>query len=540
LSALAQLLLVAALTAAPGRVERVVIDGAGRRLRGQLDPGLRRGDLLTDSAIDVAVNLLSFQLLSAGYLGASVGVEVDSGKGGPRVRFAVAPGRQSRIGQWDVQGGDSATNIAVHRSLPGPGRPSGIGVIARAAGVLRDTYADRGYAFAAVDVASVAEDSGRATVVLVVRPGPFIDVRFFDFRGDRLPSRSVLERTAVLRRGPYSQTKVREWLSSLGRSGLVRPESTELVNDNGAWGLRFWLTGLRAARAAGVAGWSGSSRRLVGAASVEVPNLLNSGRRMAADWRSGDGKTAIELTYTEPWVLRTELSLTAGARQTAIDTTTGMTGLSLTAAAPLRPALTVSLGVGYDRAVDSAAAVADGAWIGSGLRADTRNLAARGTRGLALDLRTRAGSRSRAGAMTTLLSRIETDGELLLPLGRTLVGRAEVGARGVFSPVPLSPAEEYALGGRRTVRGYAEDFERSAVVGWCRTECIALGGSALRGYPFVDAGLYRQGSGWRALLGYGAGVEAFSRVGSATIDYGLAAGQNPLRGKVHVGFTAEF
>jgi outer membrane translocation and assembly module TamA len=41
-------------------------------------------------------------------------------------------------------------------------------------------------------------------------------------------------------------------------------------------------------------------------------------------------------------------------------------------------------------------------------------------------------------------------------------------------------------------------------------------------------------------VGYGAGFRAATPVGTCGVDYGLAAGDNPLDGKIHVSITQEF
>lgn len=44
----------------------------------------------------------------------------------------------------------------------------------------------------------------------------------------------------------------------------------------------------------------------------------------------------------------------------------------------------------------------------------------------------------------------------------------------------------------------------------------------------------------RHKLGYGVGLRVASRLGRVGVDYGLAAGEGPLDGRIHLRLEAEF
>lgn len=326
----------------------------------------------------------------------------------------------------------------------------------------------------------------------------------------------------------------------MGRSGLVRPDSVALVRAGDAWGLRFWLTGLRASRAAGVAGWSAADRRFNGYADMVLANLLNAGRRLSGSWQSVMGRTAIELTYTEPWVAGSPISLTGYAQQLSQDTTQSSTRLSVTAEMRATVTLAINASIGFDRCGDSIAAATDAVWAGSGFVVDTRDARVFATNGALVDLRTHVGTRRRGVDTSAFASRTEFDCAFLRPVGDRFMVQLELGGRAAYSPLAFSPAEGYMLGGRRSVRGFAEGEFRSNQLVWMRTTCVASAGSVLRAYPFVDCAAFRDEPSWRTVLGYGVGFNARTQAGAVGVDYGVPAGQNPFRGKIHISFTAEF
>jgi hemolysin activation/secretion protein len=222
----------------------------------------------------------------------------------------------------------------------------------------------------------------------------------------------------------------------------------------------------------------------------------------------------------------------------AQDSAYARTSLGFEGRTPVTGSLEVMAGLGYDWSVDSALAAAVGeGWVGTGLVIDTRDFAPAPTRGLRIRGATRAGSRS--SSSTQVVSRAELDAVVHLPLNDALGATVRLGGRTVHASVQLSAAELYELGGAGSVRGFREGqfLGRQAV--WVTAEPGWRAGT-FEVYPFVDAGAYAGSQSRGIVAGYGFGLSASSRAGSAAADFGIAWGESPLRGKIHMGLTAAF
>jgi hemolysin activation/secretion protein len=98
----------------------------------------------------------------------------------------------------------------------------------------------------------------------------------------------------------------------------------------------------------------------------------------------------------------------------------------------------------------------------------------------------------------------------------------------------------YDLGGARSVRGLRENEFASDRTVVLRAELRYLPDRQSRIYPFFDCGAFVHQGRWRFISGCGAGVRAATRAGVLGLDYGVAVGEHPLQGKVHLSFETGF
>jgi len=154
----------------------------------------------------------------------------------------------------------------------------------------------------------------------------------------------------------------------------------------------------------------------------------------------------------------------------------------------------------------------------------------------------------RAGADPTYAyGRLE--GTWLRPVGGDWSCR--VHATGQVASGALLPTEQLGLGGRSTVRGYAErilladsGYAFSAELrtpAWGPPEPSWAGALQLQGLAFVDHGRgWREGGGDESLTGVGIGARAaFGARGSARLDLGWGL-ENGRGAEVHAGVTLSF
>lgn len=112
------------------------------------------------------------------------------------------------------------------------------------------------------------------------------------------------------------------------------------------------------------------------------------------------------------------------------------------------------------------------------------------------------------------------------------------------SNIAIPPTELFYLGGATTLRGYDEDWFSGPRRVYANLEYRFLVGPDSQIFVFTDVGavtLMETPSVFDTLrVGYGFGARLESRGGILRINYGLAAGDSLLRGKIHVNLGAAF
>jgi outer membrane protein assembly factor BamA len=507
----------------------------------KLVPGLSAGDSLDSAGLSGAEARIVDQLAAEGYFFASAEAKTLLKGDSVAVRFLVQTGKPACLGGWHITGDSAVPSQRLFRSLPGRGTRFSRAVVDRAAASILSAHENTGYPFAVVTPLALAQESGFVYPALQVASGPKVEVRYLEFAGKPGTKPGLLERVAGFSRGSYSSTTTAHWRQSLEQSGLVVVDSQAIVGTEGAYGVRFWVTGRRVNSASGVAGYSPTDRKLTGLLLVSFHNLFDTGRRLEADWRSAYARTSYRLSYTEPWLLGTSIDVTATARQQTIDTTSAQTNLALSAMARAAAWTTVSFETGYDRFTDALSRTsANVVWAGTGIILDSRDFPANPRSGVRLSALTKVGNRTTDSASSAAITHVEVGLNGVLPFGRSLAWSNSVGLRAIYSAAALTASELYTLGGPGTVRGYPEDQFLSSRVGWFSTELRYSLDRTSSVFPFLDIGAYQDSLGWYVEPGYGVGTRVATQVGVLGFDYGVAFRESPLRGKVHLSCDVLF
>lgn len=493
---------------------------------------------------DVRVGLdrlffLLFLASSAAAVQTAYGEEIPAAASG--VSLPVRESEQVRVGGWRFEGDTAILDDRLIRSLPGRGAVFDRASVDRAAAAVLAACENGGYPFAVVTPLSLARESGFVFPTLRVASGPGVEVRFLEFAGRPGTRPGLLQRVAVFSPSGYSRTAVARWRLNLEQSGLVVVDSQAIVCVDSMYGLRFWVTGRGVNSAGGVAGYSPSDRKLTGVLRISLHNLFDTGRRLEADWQSVYSRILYRVSYTEPWVLGTNIDLTASARQQTIDSTSAQTNLALSARMRAAATTAVSFETGFDRFTDALSRTsADVVWAGTGVVLDSRDFPANPRSGVRLSALTKVGDRSTDSAGSSAVAHVELGLSGVLSLGRTLAWSSTVGLRAVYSAAVLTESELYSLGGPGTVRGYREEEFTSPQTGWFGTELRYNLDRTSSLYPFLDVGVYQDTLGWQVRPGYGAGTRVATPIGVFGLDYGIAFRDSPLRGKVHLSYTVLF
>ncbi|MEO0085248.1 MAG: BamA/TamA family outer membrane protein, partial [candidate division WOR-3 bacterium] len=397
-----------------------------------------------------------------------------------------------------------------------------------------------GYPFVCVKATEVKEIDGLVVPTLEVSAGDLVRVQFLESGDPDRVSRRVLETAARFRDGrTFSPALVQTWRRNILRTAWIRPDSEQVVVGSEHQGLRFFVSTDRPNQTDLAAGYAAGERQVTGHVRVRFLNLLNTCRRLGAGWQSQAGRTSYELSYTEPWFLRSDLDVTVSARHTTADTSYSYTEVGA-GGVVCRGALEIGIETGVDRVtgIDSLSRVRT-AWVGTGIGLDLRDDPRDPLRGLSVELRTRAGQRVGAGG-ASLVSRTETDVEVLLPVGMRTAGAVGVAARSAVAHARLSEPELYRMGGANSLRGFREGQFVAPHLGWLNCELRFGLAAGVRVHPFFNTGIYSSGDVWRLAAGYGLGARWRTRIGRLGADYGIAVGDSPLRGKVHLSLATGF
>jgi outer membrane protein assembly factor BamA len=517
--------------------------------------GLSAGDSLDSAGLSEAEARITDQLAAEGYVSGSVEARTVVSGDSVAVRFLVQTGRPARVGGWHVAEDSGIPVEKLSRSLPGRGVWFSRAAVDRAAASILSVYENNGYPFAGVTPLALTQESGFVYPALQVAIGPKVEVGFLEFAGKPGTKSALLERVAGFSPGTYSGTTTAHWRQSLEQSGLAVVDSEAIVRTPGTvatgeplrqsepdvYGVRFWVTGRHVNSASGVAGYSPADRKLTGLVQISFRNLFDTGQRLEAAWQSAYARTSYRLSYTEPWILGTTVDATASARQQTIDTTSAQMNLALSANARAAAWTTVSFETGYDRYTDALSRTsANVVWAGTGVLVDSRDFPPNPRSGVRLSALTRVGDRSTDSTRSDVVTHVELGLNVVLPVGRSLAWVNSVGLRAIYSAASLTESELCRLGGPGTVRGYREDEFTSTRVGWFNTELRYSLDRTSSVFPFLDAGIFQDSTGWHVEPGYGFGTRAATQVGIFGLDYGIAFRDSPLRGKVHLSYDVTF
>ena len=440
------------------------------------------------------------------------------------------------------------------------GTQLGDGVIQKACENIASLLADAGLPFAAVRAGDFRLNGNAVSFAFLVDEGSLArvnEVRLVDSK-DLNPK--PLQRVLGVRPGDvYSRTRLLEGLAALRRTGLFEDVREPIVSrsDNDGVTISIPVREKKTTSIAGAAGFRGRTSELTGALSLSVLNLARSGRSASAGWEAPGNKTSsLRFEYTEPWVSGLPFSSTVSFAHTARDTFFAKTSLAVSAKAPVWRGLSAEVGASFEKTLDT-----DGtrsratrtAWLaGVELFLGEPSWLSRNT--LLTSLEFSRGRRklvhlSQSGRDEGRESRAFSTLEGTALVQRRMRGSQVAVLDASFSAVTegkelISGDELFALGGKNTLRGYAERQFLAETVGSLQCEYgLAVGGEGGLAFVFVDYGYASTpaaSTADRFHYGYGIGLRVPSLLGLAGIDLGIPAGESFSSAKIHVGLEGRF
>ncbi len=568
----------AARTAPPASLLAVRFTGNASVSGGDLRAAvpLRRGDLLTDSAVRSAVLAVTGLYRERSYFAARavpslVGHADDSS--GADLLLTISEGVPATFGRIEFRGAAAIPGDRLRAVFgSGPGDPlTGERIESGVAALLRE-YDSRGYPFASAGVSGIgpegregddgpggAAGGGAMTVTVTVDEGGGVSIGEIRVEGNTETDRGVIVRESRMDLPvPYDPGRVSRFAQRLRRLGLFSSvKEPVLFAARPGHGLLVAVSEGRTNVFDGVVGYAPpppgeTGGSVTGRAAVAMRNLFGSGRKLEAEWaREGRSTQEIRLAYEEPWAFGFPVNLGAGFLQRQQDST--FVDRRVSASAEYLISASVSLAaVGEQKRIIPAAGPAGSGVPGSVattggvvLRYDTRDDRETPRSGVNYRAEFRSGARkpsgAPAGAARGTLRHIGFDLDLYVLVREEQVVKLGLHGREVSTASP-EPGDLYRLGGFRTLRGFREDRYSGTRVAWGTVEYRFIVEGKSFFYGFLDPGYVSAPPppGEVFTFGYGIGVRLETGLGLVGVSFALGRGDPVSDTKIHFGLINEF
>ncbi len=426
---------------------------------------------------------------------------------------------------------------------------------------------------------SLAADRGSLNFGLQIREGN--KVRLSDIKvsgNEKTKSDVILREIPIKKNDYYDQRKIDQSyhrLRNLGYFHNINPNLLEEGTTEDSIIFHAKVTEGRTGRLVGILGYappaegSESVPQLTGLVEFSEKNLIGTGRDVHFQWKSGLLKT-FRIGYKEPWILGKPISLgiaysQLNQRNPFNDSESEEKAANISGNTKFGGYYEGEITLGYKRImfedilpqfpvstpqdplssninstkVNPSTAIERGTKYSVTLRLtrDSRDYFLNPTRGrrdsFAVEL-----SRSEFK-----LRKIWIDLQQYFQTWENQIFAIEVHGAAAWG-INFPPTELFYLGGATTLRGYDEDWFSGPRRVYANLEYRFLVGRNSQIFTFVDIGsvtfIERPSVFDKLRVGYGFGTRLESKNGIIQLDYGLAAGDSALRGKIHVKLGASF
>ncbi len=498
------------------------------------------------------------------------------------IQVKINEGKRIRIGQLTFKGNQLFSQTDIHRELDlKRGQLFTETVLQEGIDRIQALYSQQGHPKVEIELTDVKLSAETSTIdfQLQIREGTEVRLSEIKLSGLKKTKTHVVTREIPVKVGQrFNQRKIDQSyhrLRNLGYFYQVHPNLLEAGATDDTIIFHAKLTEARTGRLSGILGYAppaenvDSVPQLTGVLELREENLMGTGRAVNIYWKSGLLKT-LRLGYKEPWVFGKPVTLGVGYSQrkqrnpfTAAESEEKSANVSLATdfgrslaaevmlgykqirfAGILSPLLlTTSLDTQFPnvntQTEQTAAPVERGTKYSLTLRftRDTRDYFLNPTHGRRDSIAVEV-SRS-----DFKLRKVWLDLQQYFPTWKNQTIAIELHGAAAWG-VNIPPTELFYLGGANTLRGYDEDWFSGPRRAYANFEYRLLIGRQSQLFTFVDLGavtLKEQPAVFDKLrVGYGFGVRLESRGGILQLDYGLAAGDSALRGKIHVQLGAAF
>jgi outer membrane protein assembly factor BamA len=512
------------------------------------------------SATRLALAALLSRLEDHGHLDAGAAAMWDT-SAAPRLAVQVREGPRYRFAGATIDAPSRDDSLRLARALAfspdAVASPGALGVsIRNAVGAL----AGDAYPYVVLGVSAWQADSGLVHLRLSGALGPRVTVAAIRIDGLHVTRREVAMRAIGRMTGaPFKRSAAEEGRDRLEALGLFRSVTYEGLEGESDWSRAHVVYRVEEPRynafegAVGVQGHGGT----VGLARLDLGNLLGTGRAIGLRWESrGKGVSQFGAHAAEPQLAGLPVRLEGHVAQEVQDSIYVRTRWGLNGVFALSGREHIEAGYEAERVVQEHDVVEEADLDNTvfALEGSTLDRPVGARHGMRLRLgATEMFKRERlrpSGTNSERASIVDLGFEWHRPIraatGLDLELRAH-GRSGTQSVLPFF--ERTPLGGATTLRGYDEDqfhVDRFALsrLEWSRF----LGAPGARAFLLWDHAWMSTrvadsaGDHAEAISrdGFGFGLRLPAGGGIAGLDYGLAAGQPPSQGKIHVRLVSQF
>ncbi len=429
-----------------------------------------------------------------------------------------------------------------------------------------------GYPYARVELDSLSLDleSELVTPYLKFSAGPRITIEYIEFSGNKISQAKLLARESRLKIGSeYDEGLASQARRRLSQLEYIRSVSDPriVVNDEGKSGVLFDVSENKLSRIDIVAGLTpktnDEAQTVTGLIDLQFLNLFGTGRRGKVFWqRPAGGVQQLALAWRESWIAGTPLHSDLSFEQRVEDTLYVTRKYGVRFGIPVSASTELFSGVSREELLaDSVTAVALGFVTNQtllyevGAAVDTRDHLTNPRGGIRFESTAARGYRTTdeppLGSDKTKFEqqRATVDVEVNREVFPFWIANFSGHARILASDEPrIQTADLYRLGGARTLRGYREEQFLGERIAWATVEARYWLGQSSRFALFSDWGAVSinsesggaAGKDWDPHLAYGIGLRLETGIGVWGVDYGIATGDSPLNGQLHVSLLSLF
>jgi outer membrane protein assembly factor BamA len=483
--------------------------------------------------------------VQTGFFWTEVNYRIMPKNDGVVLRWAIQENKQAQIGKIEIIGNEHIPDLIDNlKFTKGTFTQKTIEANIQ---TLLGIYLDSGYAFCQIEPKNFQLIDSNISYNLKVTEGPKVIINTVEFTGPLITRTSILKRIGGLDTNwVYSETKVKNNIKRLEKTNLFDVVKYEIKVREGGYFLQVEINEKKSnelqAAFAFLPKIEDRPAEYSGYVLANIKNLLGTMRQVNALWSKNTYRTNYELSYIEPFLFGLGMALGGTITHETRDTTYAKTNFNLFSDIAVQDNLTLRFETGYELVIPGIIGFerADTYWAGSGIAFDNRNQPINPKQGIYAILTNRIGRKITRNQTAQLVAKTYFESEIVLPFSDKLNFTFLLNGRNLFSSDTVNFYDLFHLGGARSLRGYLEEAFSSTRIFWLNNELRWRLGDQSRIFPFYDIGSYLKDNRYEIKMGYGLGLRVWSKIGLFGIDYGLAFGENPLNGKVHLTLTSQF